>query len=175
MRVSGGELRDAWQAQLALLRALVRVRTRPVGALVATGAPRTAGGGDHQAREDGREPAAVPGSERAARRQLLQRLELALARAGRRGLFRPSCLVRSLALAELLERHGVRGAEIRIGVRPRPLAGGEPRPPAPLEAHAWVELDGQILGEDARSARRFTPLGGLRAAEPPSGPGPARG
>jgi hypothetical protein len=152
-----GDWRDAARAQLALLRALVRVRTRAVGSLVSAG---------HQPPAASAGPAAAV--DRAGQRILLQRLELALARAERRGLFRPTCLVRSLALADLLASHGVTGAEIRIGVRPPAEDGSAPLDRRSLEAHAWVELDGMVLGDDPRRARRFTPLGGVRAVEPPS-------
>ncbi|MHB1223315.1 MAG: lasso peptide biosynthesis B2 protein [Gemmatimonadaceae bacterium] len=160
-----GELRDAGRAQLALLRALVRVRTRAIGSLVSAGhaSPSAAAAPTAPGR-----PPATP-TDRAGRRILIQRLELALARAERRGLFRPTCLVRSLALADLLARHGVTGAEIRIGVRPQPGGASSPSDRRALEAHAWVELDGTVLGDDPRRARRFTPLGGVRTVEPPSG------
>lgn len=158
-----GELRDAWRAQLALLRALARVRVRAVGSLVSAGQVRPVAGAGAAGRDRAATETAPP--DRAARRILLQRLELALARAERRGLFRPTCLVRSLALADLLASHGVAGAEIRIGVRPPAEGGTEPPDRRSLEAHAWVELDGVVLGDDPRRARRFTPLGGVHAVE----------
>lgn len=104
-----------------------------------------------------------PPAELDARRASVQRLELAIARAARRGLFRPTCLVRSLALADLLTSHGVPGAEIRVGVR-HPGASAAPMSAAGtrLEAHAWVELDGLVLDEDTRRTHSFTPLGGVR-------------
>lgn len=162
-RITANDLRDAALAQLALLRALARVRTRPIGSLVTAG-PAAATG--HPDTMPGATGAPSP-ADRAARRILLQRLELALARAARRGLFRPTCLVRSLALADLLGRHGVKGAEIRIGVRQPSAETAAPQATSgALEAHAWVELDGTILGDDPRQARRFTPLGGVRAVVP---------
>lgn len=170
--ITASEIRDAGLAQIALLRALARVRTRPVGSLVTAGAP--AENGRHEAAASGAtgEPSR---SDRAARRILVQRLELALARAARRGLFRPTCLVRSLALADLLGRHGLKGAEIRIGVRqPWGEAAGAQATTGSLEAHAWVELDGTILGDDPRQARRFTPLGGVRTVSPPADGGDRR-
>ena len=54
-----------------------------------------------------------------------------------RGRLRPTCLRKSLVIAALLRRDGA-DARLVIGARsPRPFS---------LEAHAWVELDGEILG-----------------------------
>ena len=58
--------------------------------------------------------------------------------AAREGLGRPNCLSRSLVLWWLLARQGF-PAELRIGARKKDGA---------LEAHAWVELAGRVLGED---------------------------
>jgi len=60
------------------------------------------------------------------------------------------CLGRSLTLWALLGRRGV-ASEVVIGVRP----GGEP-----LDAHAWVEVDGRPVNETQEtvdSYARFTP------------------
>lgn len=57
--------------------------------------------------------------------------------ASRNGIARGNCLSKSVALWWLLKRKGIRGV-LRIGAR---KAGRE------LEAHAWVELDGQILND----------------------------
>ena len=62
--------------------------------------------------------------------------------AGRRGLFQPNCLHRSLALWWLLRRRGLEG-ELRIGVRKE----------AQMEAHAWVEYAGEVLN-DAEAVRQ---------------------
>jgi len=87
-------------------------------------------------------------------------MELALARAARRGIFRPTCLVHSLALVDLLRRGGAPGAVIRLGVRPGEIASDS----AAIEAHAWVELDGLMLDGATAQGRWFTPLGTVRAA-----------
>ncbi len=169
-------------AQGALLDALLRARLTPVGRLVAPTAP-TAARAARAARAAGAaaEAAIDDGQARAA---LVARTVRALDRAARRGLFRPSCLVRSLALLRLLERGGVSGARMRIGVRREgpggaermvadasgaanfPVGGGpQPtRPPHPagrMLAHAWVELDGRIVGDEPRHVATFTPLGSL--------------
>lgn len=160
------DFREAGQAQIALLRALARVRTRPIGTLVAPFSGRQVSGG---APEGSVTPSASSVDEGNVRRAAIRRLELAVARAARRGLFRPTCLVRSLALADLLARHGVAGAEIRIGVRQPCVAGTSTLTSlAQLEAHAWVELDGMVLGDDYRRAYSFTPLGGVRVVQPPT-------
>ena len=65
--------------------------------------------------------------------------------AARYGLFRPTCLPQSLVLWWLLRRQGL-AADLRIGVKPEPNR---------LEAHAWVEFQGQALNDGADVARRF--------------------
>jgi hypothetical protein len=62
--------------------------------------------------------------------------------AARHGPYRASCLRQSLALWWLLRRRGV-AADLRIGVR---------REQNQLQAHAWVEHDGEALN-DAESVR----------------------
>jgi hypothetical protein len=60
------------------------------------------------------------------------------------------CLGHSLTLWALLRRRGIEG-EVVIGVR----AGGDP-----LDAHAWVEVDGQPINETQEtvdSYARFAP------------------
>lgn len=56
--------------------------------------------------------------------------------AARHGLFPGNCLPQALVLQDLLHRRGL-AAELRIGVLP----GSNP-----LQAHAWVELEGVPLG-----------------------------
>lgn len=80
----------------------------------------------------------------------------ALTRAARYGVFRPRCLVRSLALQRMLRRHGVDGAEIRIGVR---FQDGE------FGAHAWIELDGRVLGDSPQHVQTFALATDLRLVQ----------
>ena len=134
------ELRDVAIAGAALLRAQLRVWTRPPGRLVHAAASR---------------PPVGAAPERTALEAAVGRATVALDRAVRRWPLRPGCLVRSLALADLLGRLGVPGGAIRVGVRRRDRA---------LDAHAWVELDGRVVGDDARHVRRFTPLGAVTPA-----------
>ena len=82
-----------------------------------------------------------------------RRLAQAIQRAARHGVFRPACLVRSLALQRLLEGRGVEGSRLRIGVRME-----EDK----FEAHAWVELGEVVLGDHPDHVRRFDPLSELR-------------
>lgn len=75
-------------------------------------------------------------------------------RAASHGLFRPKCLVRSLAVRQMLARRGIRGAVMRIGVR-RDAAGM-------FEAHAWVEYGGYVCGDSPTHVATFTPVSDRR-------------
>jgi hypothetical protein len=75
-----------------------------------------------------------------AQRAVATRCARAINRAATYGPLRPRCLARSLGLQRMLERHGVPGSVVRIGVR---LQEKE------FFAHAWVELEGLPLGESA--------------------------
>ena len=83
----------------------------------------------------------------ASAEDLLQSEHLAglVALAGRRGLIRVTCLPQALLLHALLRRRGLQ-PELRIGVR---------KPHEAVEAHAWVELQGQELGEGALGHQAF--------------------
>jgi hypothetical protein len=59
-----------------------------------------------------------------------------------------ACLPRSLALLALLERRGQQ-AELRLGVRKLPDA---------LDAHAWVELAGEVLNDQPTVDERYARL-----------------
>ena len=127
--------RDVARVGLApwcLLRALVSLRLAPKGRLLAAAARADAAPTDR-----------IDGAERA--RQLV----LAVDRAAEYGLFRPTCLVRSLALERMLEREGIEGGVVRIGARHR---NGRP------EMHAWIEICGTAIGERPEVTNTFTPL-----------------
>src|SRR5690606_6286359 len=131
------------EAQWALAGAAATVRRAPRGRIVETLTAGSEGAG--QARpEDG------------AR---VEEIALAVDRVARLGLGRPLCLVRSLALHRLLVREGVPGSRIRFGVRMESSV---------FEAHAWVEWNGEVVGEPAEWVRRFQPF-----SEVPAGPAPA--
>ena len=69
--------------------------------------------------------------------------------AARHGLYRPTCLPRSLALWWVLKGHGIE-TDLRVGVKPATHA---------LEAHARVELHGQPLNDDPDVHWHFPPFG----------------
>ena len=131
--IEWGELLEA---QVALLAAQVLVWTRPVGRLVED-AQRTS-----------------PGiQEPLARHSRTWRESLRTARSVRRaadhGLLRPKCLVRAVALSRMLEKRGISGSRVRVGVR---RLDGE------FAAHAWVELGQHVLGDDARHVQSYAQL-----------------
>jgi hypothetical protein len=66
---------------------------------------------------------------------------------------RPRCLARALLIQMLLRRRGI-AAEVALGV-----AHGQP-----FEAHAWVEVDGVPVSDDADVIGRYTVLQRLRTA-----------
>lgn len=128
---------DLGRAQVALLRAQRRLRREPIGTL---------------AIREAFPPEAVHGDPRRA-------IDLAIAvqRAARFGLLRPYCLVRAMALRDLLAAEGISGASIRIGVR---RADGE------FQAHAWVRWGDRILGDDSSHVARFTEVDDLGVMRP---------
>jgi hypothetical protein len=68
--------------------------------------------------------------------------------AARYGLYRATCLRQSLALWWLLRYHGIE-SNLRIGVKS--VDSG-------LEAHAWVELQGQPLNDALDVHQHFSPF-----------------
>jgi hypothetical protein len=124
------EIGDLVVAQAHLLAALGAVRRRPKGELL------------RRAR-----PMALP--HRAPDEQRLARLAVAVDRAARHGVFTPTCLVRAVALERLIRRANAGSAIVKVGVAQN--AGG-------FFAHAWVELEGRVVGDEASFVRRFTPL-----------------
>ena len=121
------------RVQIALWRARRIVRRRPQGQLY-----------DELARRAGPDRPADP-----AHRHRVHELGMALDRVARMGLGRPLCLVRSLAYQSLLEVEGIPGSRIAVGVRRR---NGR------FEAHAWVEWNGTVVGEDPDYVAGFVPL-----------------
>lgn len=88
-------------------------------------------------------------------------LARAVARAARRQPGRSTCLARSLTLQRMLIARGY-AARLRLGVR-RPSAATdlahEPAwQQAGLAAHAWIEVDGQVVGDDAAAVAAFEPF-----------------
>ena len=121
------------RAQAALWRARRLVRRRPQGELYRDLAHRPG--------------PALPADPVHGPR--VRRVGLAVDRVARLGLGRPLCLVRSLAYQSLLEAEGIPGSSIAVGVRKR---NGR------FEAHAWVEWNGAVVGEDPSYVATFSPL-----------------
>jgi len=117
-------------AQVFLVRALWTVRRRPKGALL-------------RPVDSGAPSDAHPGAPE------LSRLVTAVDRASSYGLFRPTCLTRAVALERMIVRAGVGPAVVKVGVQ---------RHNDEFHAHAWIELDGRVVGDEPTRVRRFTPL-----------------
>lgn len=124
--------RELWRAQVALLRAQRRLRTEPVGSLAI------------------REPISPDDVDGDPGRAFA--VAMAVHRASRFGLIRPYCLVRAMALRDLLAEDGIRGASIRIGVR---------REAGEFQAHAWVRWGDRIVGDDPAYVSLFTEVDDL--------------
>jgi hypothetical protein len=121
---------DLVLAQWFLLVALWTVRKRPRGELLRPLSESPPSGG---ARNDER----------------LARIAIAVDRVSRFGVFRPTCLVRAVALERQIRGANAGPAVVRVGVA---QVAGE------LLAHAWIELEGQVIGDEPSHVRRFTPL-----------------
>ena len=133
VRLTPGEFGEMIWAQMVLLWAQALLWVRPRGSLVDEAAPTVSAG---------------PWD-----RETAQRLARAVNRAAYHGLFRPYCLVRAVALNRMLEAKGMRSGRIRLGVR---LVNGR------FSAHAWVDYDGVILGDDETGTRSFAELTDVR-------------
>jgi hypothetical protein len=131
------------QAQLAIVEAALLVRFRSEGALM----------------RDLATIRAAPSLAASDDARVVDATGLAIDRVARIGLGRPLCLVRSLALQRLLLRKGVSGSSIQVGVRMRSRG---------LQAHAWVEWRGRVVGEDPEFVRSFRPFLDFGSAWPGS-------
>ena len=129
--VRAREWHDLLRAQLALGWARLLVRTRPRGQLMSASSEAPV-----------RRP--LPATRRRA-----TTLAWAVDRVAELGMVRATCLVRAIALQELLRREGIDDVHLRLGVN-RGATG--------LEAHAWVELGGVPLGTAGRERSRFVPM-----------------
>jgi len=133
------ELRLLAEAQMALLACQYERWRRPVGELLGRGEP------EPERREVSRED-----------RRTAQSVAWAVTRAAAYGIFRPQCLVRSMAIQRMLRRRGITTSRINVGVRMR---NGR------FEAHAWVELDGVVIGDSREHVQTFTRMTDLRLVE----------
>jgi hypothetical protein len=80
---------------------------------------------------------AQPSADSAAETEQAGRIARLVSIAANHGPYRATCLRQSLALWWLLRRRGV-AAELRLGVR---------KDQGELQAHAWVEHNGQALND----------------------------
>lgn len=135
---------DLVAAQVALLRAWRIVKTRPIGSLTTR---------DLGARSAAAAPGAPPPDSPAGDPTRARAIALAVSRAADFGLFRPYCLVQALALRTMLEREGIHGSEIRVGVR---------RAQGKFAAHAWVKWGDLILGDSPEHVATFTEVDDIR-------------
>ncbi len=148
--LSSDELRELVAAQGAVLGAHRRVRSRPLGELVAVANAGLDGvhrvGGEHGGPSDG-----LVSSQGApeSRRTDAERVAWAVLAVSNYGLTRPTCLVRSLAIQSLLRKRRLSPGEIKIGVR---------WTDDHFEAHAWVEQNDRVLGDTRRHVRTFEPV-----------------
>ena len=69
--------------------------------------------------------------------------------AARHHLYKMSCLRQALVLQRMLIKHGI-VTELRFGVSKESADT--------LEAHAWLEYEGQAIGESQNWPARFTSL-----------------
>jgi hypothetical protein len=89
--------------------------------------------------------AAAPARSRPVNAFAIKSIAHGVDAASRHGLYRATCLERSLLLRSFLSLAGV-DAELRIGVR---MSEGE------LDAHAWLEVDGRPINDHATVAHQF--------------------
>ncbi|MGC1188506.1 MAG: lasso peptide biosynthesis B2 protein [Candidatus Acidiferrales bacterium] len=94
--------------------------------------------------------APAAGGDAASRLALAREVTGLATKAERRGPLRPNCLERSLVLWWLLRRRGL-PAELRIGAR---------KENARFEAHAWVELEGEVLNDSETVHKHYARFDG---------------
>ncbi|MGQ0649174.1 MAG: lasso peptide biosynthesis B2 protein [Gemmatimonadaceae bacterium] len=137
--------RDWWRlvlGQAALVHAWVDVRTRPRGELV---------------RRDSGEAAPAAGDP-SFQLETARRVALGVTRAAAYGVFNPTCLVRSLAIVRRFHEEGIHGGSVKVGVARR--AGK-------FVAHAWVELAGEVIGDDEDTVERYASFDDLQVSARP--------
>lgn len=134
-RLSLREWMAVARGQLALIRAQFAVWLRPKGQMVRI-----------EAADPTRAPSGIVDDED------VDRVALAVERAAEYGIFRPKCLVKAVALQNLLKAKGVTDSVVRVGVAK--VEGG-------LMAHAWVERSGKVIGDRRWHVDKFDPLGGI--------------
>jgi hypothetical protein len=85
------------------------------------------------------------------RSRIVTRVQWAVAGVSRR-MPHSTCLLQAIAMDALLRRRGLR-PQFRVGIRPALRAGSR------LEAHAWVECDGEIAIGALEDLATFEPVG----------------
>jgi hypothetical protein len=91
---------------------------------------------------------------RAPRAEILHEVAWATITASRRIPYAASCLRRSILIAHFLRLHGII-ANIQFAVR---------RSQGSVEAHAWVESDGEVVGDSPATVSVFIRLHGNAAS-----------
>lgn len=132
LQLSWAERRWLVEAWLLLLGFRLALRTRPFVAV----------------EKMARVPLATDGAAEQSPRQPDSRLTWCVAAAANNHLWPMRCLERSLTSQRMLRKRGI-DAELEIGVQKQ---GPE------LEAHAWLEIDGQPLAEPEGVSQRFLPI-----------------
>lgn len=135
--LSGREIVDLVRAQWELLVVRFWLRTKPTGELVQVAKGE------------------APLAPRATEAQVLRARQIALAveRAAENGLYRATCLRKATAIQRLLNREAIHGSQLRLGVR-----NGRKG----FEAHAWVELGDELLGDRPYHVAGFTVANDVR-------------
>lgn len=136
--LSSREWADLLRAQMHILRAAWKVRVLRTGDLTQRALANPISVPAHS-----QLPVARPEHTR------VNELVTAMERVADRGICRPLCLVRSIALRNLLASQNIEGSIVRVGVR---------RDEQGLLAHAWVELDGKIVGDRPSHVRKFSTI-----------------
>lgn len=144
LTVSREERRDLVDAFRAILWARRVMRDRPTGELVALYSSADA--------PNSRRPAAPspPAVDLPRARSVAE----AVVRVAAYMPFDASCLIRSLAIQRMYRARGLETGQIKIGVA---LDGKA------FLAHAWVEVDGRVMGDTVAHVSRFTPVTDMTA------------
>ena len=119
---------------VAIIGAHRKVRSRALGDLVSVADNRSAG---IEVQDPG----------------VAERVAWAVLVASNHGLTRPTCLVRSLAIQQMLRDRGLPPGQIKIGVR---WQDDE------FLAHAWVEQGDRVLGDSPSHVATFDPVTDMR-------------
>ncbi len=135
---------DVWREMVLGQRALAFARddlkNRPVGALLRV--------------DDGSTTSAESADAATIRRARL--IADGVTRASKYLWGSSTCLSRSIAIQKRLNDEGIHGGDLRVGVA---------RQNGKFVAHAWVELDGRVIGDDPIAVQMYSPLDGLSISQ----------